>query len=205
MPLKAVDALDGEPLQPTRGEYTSWLFDRLVIGLTVVSSTYLLEGSPRSTESPWEGWRFLTLETRMEPCHEKCRKGSRPRVGTHPRRGLLRCGWSGPYARRSGPSENDKPIWPHCDGADSSEGRNTAYVGMSVARRAAGVSQPSVLRGRVLSSAATSSRCDAGCKDRSEPLGNQSRSSPLTLLCQEAGWCWAMWCCHWARSWDMAR
>ena len=42
--------------------------------------------------------------------------------------------------------------------ADSSDRRNTAYVEVSVARRAAGVSQPRVLRGRALSSVATSSR-----------------------------------------------
>lgn len=28
----------------------------------------------RLSESPWESWRLLTLETRMESCHERCRR-----------------------------------------------------------------------------------------------------------------------------------
>ena len=36
----------------------------------------------RRTESPWESWRLLTLETRMESCQERRHRGSRRRVGT---------------------------------------------------------------------------------------------------------------------------
>ena len=48
----------------------------------------------------------------------------------------------------------------------------------SLARRSAGVSQPSVLRGRPLSSAATAARCSGVWTARSVPLGKYWRSSP---------------------------
>jgi transposase len=44
-------------------------------------------------ESPWEMWRLLTLETRMESCRRNSRRGSRPPVGTARRRRRARCGW----------------------------------------------------------------------------------------------------------------
>ena len=47
------------------------------------------------------------------------------------------------------------------------------------ARRSEGVSQPSVLRGRVLSCSATAARSATLCRDRSVPFGKYCRSSPL--------------------------
>ncbi|AEW99212.1 transcriptional regulator (plasmid) [Streptantibioticus cattleyicolor NRRL 8057 = DSM 46488] len=51
----------------------------------------------------------------------------------------------------------------------------------SLCRRSAGVSQPSVLRGRPLSSAATACRCSRVWTDRSVPLGKYCRSRPLVF------------------------
>jgi hypothetical protein len=62
-------------------------------------------------ESP-VAWRLLTLETRMEPCREKCRRGSRPRAGTALRRGPRRCGWCAPCGRSWGPSTGRSRVVP---------------------------------------------------------------------------------------------
>ncbi|WP_413542394.1 ATP-binding protein [Citricoccus nitrophenolicus] len=50
------------------------------------------------TESPWESWRLLTLETRMGLCRRTSRRISRPRVGTARRRKPPQCGWCAPCA-----------------------------------------------------------------------------------------------------------
>ena len=52
-------------------------------------------------ESPWETWRLLTLETRMESWHERRHQGSRRRVGIPIRRRRRRSGWCGSSARSS--------------------------------------------------------------------------------------------------------
>ena len=49
------------------------------------------------------------------------------------------------------------------------------------ARRSAGVSQPSVLRGRVLSCSATAARSATLCCDRSVPFGKYCRRSPFVF------------------------
>ena len=43
-------------------------------------------GSGELAESPWEMWRLLTLETRMESCRRNSRRGRRPPVATARRR-----------------------------------------------------------------------------------------------------------------------
>jgi putative transposase len=50
-------------------------------------------------ESPWFGWRFLILETRMESWEMRCHRGSRQRVGIQYRRRNARCVWSASYAQ----------------------------------------------------------------------------------------------------------
>ena len=57
-----------------------------------------------ATESPWDGWRLLTLETRMESCHTKCRLGSRLRVDIQRLRRTGRCARCVSSARSWAPS-----------------------------------------------------------------------------------------------------
>jgi hypothetical protein len=52
-------------------------------------------------ESPWFGWRLLTLETRMELCRRRSHLGSRRRVGTPLRRKSRRCVWCARRERRA--------------------------------------------------------------------------------------------------------
>ena len=49
-------------------------------------------GHTTGTEPPWDPWRLLTLETRMESCHMRCRLESRRRVATARLRRIERCG-----------------------------------------------------------------------------------------------------------------
>src|SRR5882757_7789858 len=68
--------------------------------------------------------------------------------------------------------------------AVSGGGCNTwlvVQVASSLCMRSAGVFQPSVLRGRPLSSAATARRCWGLWTDRSVPLGKYWRSRPLVF------------------------
>src|SRR6266581_3567254 len=53
-------------------------------------------------ESPWESWRLLTLETRMELCQARRHRGSRRRVGIPIRRSSRRSGWFVSSASSSG-------------------------------------------------------------------------------------------------------
>ena len=88
------------------------------------------------------------------------------------------------YARRSdGLGElvhhSDRGVQPRFNGSLQhclchAEHRNSS-------RASAGVFQPSVLRGRVLSASATASRSSRECRDRSVPLGKYWRSSPLVF------------------------
>lgn len=54
-------------------------------------------------EPPWDPWRLLTLETRMESCHMRCRLGSQRRVATARLRRIERCGRCVSSARNSAP------------------------------------------------------------------------------------------------------
>jgi integrase len=57
-------------------------------GLRVSELTALV-----NTESPWESWRLLALETRMESWEHNRYRGSRRHVAIRSRRRLRRCGW----------------------------------------------------------------------------------------------------------------
>src|SRR5215469_16647382 len=80
-----------------------------------------------------------------------------------------------------GPSSRPRSAAPIERCRPASRGRvvNEPAGWSSLARRWAGVSQPRVLRGRPLSSAATASRSSRECTDRSVPLGKYWRSRPL--------------------------
>ena len=86
--------LDGDDLFGSTINLTSRVCDLAqpgqILASRVVSDLCMGKGEP-----PWVRWRLLTLETRMELCHERRHRGSRRRVGSRMRRRIRRSGCCG--------------------------------------------------------------------------------------------------------------